>query len=575
MSEQPPPASAASMAQGSNNAPPVGGPSAAPPAAALASRAAIPGSHLVPPVVWRTLTLADFFARVMHEDDPMALLLAHFEDGAALGLFLANAKAKELRAFLALADPPLWKERGRANLNAVSCIGLVSELFNHRFALQQSSLAQRAGSSSSRPSHRQQESKSRSQTDSDDDDAEEETDDDEGYASPPGRDERKSTRPPPQESPSKRARKTPQQAKADKQKQLEDDTRRRAKDKSRSKSSAAEAKESKSVRRSILKPSAAVGSASKLKRAGSDSERSDSDLDESVLAAIAKTPAVKRASKQEKKNKSAKKRKSSARTSKRSKGKQHRARPSSDEDSPSDPSSIDSSAASSSSTSSSGSDFESSDSETDYRADLRALAPKAKKSKRAHRDAAYLRQFKGGRPMAKEFIRNVLTEGKSILSVFRDRTWSKPRNEREALALSRIIDALRKGKYEEACELAVRRLAGVDNADRSGNWRMCDEYEGVLDKKSFVPDEVLVGALKNVMRLQAMEKQAMPTPASQSHYTSLASSARPSRPPMSSRAQGQRDTAGGNSAAASSGASSSAKKKFSSSGERGYGSKKQ
>jgi hypothetical protein len=112
------------------------------------------------------------------------------------------------------------------------------------------------------------------------------------------------------------------------------------------------------------------------------------------------------------------------------------------------------------------------------------------------------------RPLAKAFIRNALASrgGKGlILDVFKEHNFKSNRNEREVLALARVVDALRKQDYANALELVVRRLVGVQSADTSGNWKMCDAFELVMDRQSYVPDAFLARAIKNVNRLEALE----------------------------------------------------------------------
>ena len=79
--------------------------------------------------------------------------------------------------------------------------------------------------------------------------------------------------------------------------------------------------------------------------------------------------------------------------------------------------------------------------------------------------------------------------------------------------LARAIDLMRKGRYEETLEALVRRLVGVETADRSGNWKLCDAFELITEKQSFVPDDFLARALKAVKRIEAVEgrkKETLP-----------------------------------------------------------------
>ena len=120
--------------------------------------------------------------------------------------------------------------------------------------------------------------------------------------------------------------------------------------------------------------------------------------------------------------------------------------------------------------------------------------------------------------LAKPWIRNALAsmEGRgTILELHKDKTYKTERNKRECETLSKIIDCLRKQKHaprnvKRALEFAVRRLVGVQTADMSGSWAVCDQFELVMDKQSFVPDEVLARALKNAARIESLEQTARP-----------------------------------------------------------------
>jgi hypothetical protein len=114
--------------------------------------------------------------------------------------------------------------------------------------------------------------------------------------------------------------------------------------------------------------------------------------------------------------------------------------------------------------------------------------------------------------LAKPWIRNALAsmEGRgTILDIHKDKLYKQERNKRECETLSKIVDCLRKRKkpdVKRALEFAVRRLVGVQTADMSGSWAVCDQFELVMDKQSFVPDEFLARALKNAARLEALEQ---------------------------------------------------------------------
>lgn len=54
-------------------------------------------------------------------------------------------------------------------------------------------------------------------------------------------------------------------------------------------------------------------------------------------------------------------------------------------------------------------------------------------------------------------------------------------------------------------ETVVRRLVGVETADRSGDWKLCDAFELITSKQSYVPDDFMARALKTVRRIEAIE----------------------------------------------------------------------
>ena len=112
--------------------------------------------------------------------------------------------------------------------------------------------------------------------------------------------------------------------------------------------------------------------------------------------------------------------------------------------------------------------------------------------------------------LAKPWIRNALAsmEGRgTILDIHKEKDYKQERNKRECETLSKIVDCLRKKHpdVKRALEFAVRRLVGVQTADMSGSWAVCDQFELVMDKQSFVPDEFLARALKNAARLESLE----------------------------------------------------------------------
>lgn len=115
------------------------------------------------------------------------------------------------------------------------------------------------------------------------------------------------------------------------------------------------------------------------------------------------------------------------------------------------------------------------------------------------------------RPVARKMLRNILARGPSVHHVTRyDTTFKSERNRRECLALAKILDAARASDVELVKELAARRYSGVHLSDLSGDWNYCDVLEGVVDKQSYLPDDLLQRVVKSVMRVEALDKSAAP-----------------------------------------------------------------
>jgi hypothetical protein len=173
-----------------------------------------------------------------------------------------------------------------------------------------------------------------------------------------------------------------------------------------------------------------------------------------------------------------------------------------DVDSESDPSVASSSSASSSSSDSS--------SESDSGAAPSAAANFISRKSRSRAIDDGVEESGMAKPLAKQFVRNLMAQAGrhgSAYEVYKyDVRFKKERNRRECMALARILDSLLSKEYKSALERLCRRLAGVHAADQGGdNWAICDAFELVMEKQSFVPDAHLQRAVKSVMRLQALE----------------------------------------------------------------------
>lgn len=166
-------------------------------------------------------------------------------------------------------------------------------------------------------------------------------------------------------------------------------------------------------------------------------------------------------------------------------------------------------ATSSSSSSSSSSDSSScSSSDSDSDSDSGFL------SSRSRRRGIFDGMEKSGiaKPLAKKWLRNLFHaaggSARSVLSVYKEHEFKSTRSQREVHCLARVIDLLLSKNYDAALETIVRRLVGVETADSSGNWKLCDAFELITERQSFVPDVFLAHALKSVKRIEALEGAA-------------------------------------------------------------------
>jgi len=151
--------------------------------------------------------------------------------------------------------------------------------------------------------------------------------------------------------------------------------------------------------------------------------------------------------------------------------------------------------------------------DVDAYADGTRDATRSRHSERSRREEVDDR-MPSQRPMAEQFMRRALAQGdySSLAQAFTAHTWKSERNKNECLTLARALDHLRRKRprVSDAIELLSRRLAGVDIADDTGNWAICQALEGGSshERQSLVPEDVMRGALKSVVQLQAIQKTA-------------------------------------------------------------------
>lgn len=74
----------------------------------------------------------------------------------------------------------------------------------------------------------------------------------------------------------------------------------------------------------------------------------------------------------------------------------------------------------------------------------------------------------------------------------------KQRNVSEMLILARIIDELRLGRVKTGMELAVRRIIGVQAAEKNGSWQVCDTLTGDARTTSFLPESFAKHTIKRM-----------------------------------------------------------------------------
>jgi hypothetical protein len=115
-------------------------------------------------------------------------------------------------------------------------------------------------------------------------------------------------------------------------------------------------------------------------------------------------------------------------------------------------------------------------------------------------------------PMAREWIESVLMGQGPTGTVYQvmkyNQKFNHVRNARECQAWARVIDAMLKFDSVQALELAVRRCAGVQAADMSNNWDMCDQFELVMENQSYIPARFMARVAKAVTRLHNIKKGA-------------------------------------------------------------------
>jgi hypothetical protein len=153
------------------------------------------------------------------------------------------------------------------------------------------------------------------------------------------------------------------------------------------------------------------------------------------------------------------------------------------------------------------SDYESAAEESDYEAPARVarprehLAARSSRARAASPAAATLEEqlvsAGVGSSLAPQLLANILRgrEQASVEQVLASRTYQSQRNNKEVLALARVVDCLRRGHSEAALELTLRRISGVLLGDKSEKWSMCDFLMHDTAATAYLPHAVLQQAL--------------------------------------------------------------------------------
>ena len=91
--------------------------------------------------------------------------------------------------------------------------------------------------------------------------------------------------------------------------------------------------------------------------------------------------------------------------------------------------------------------------------------------------------------------------------------WVVKRNKHEAETLAQVVDLLNQRDHAGALRVTLLRLAGIQQADETGSWELCDAICQASAAHSFLPREVLEKALKKA----ALMKRLVPSNSARSN----------------------------------------------------------
>jgi hypothetical protein len=86
--------------------------------------------------------------------------------------------------------------------------------------------------------------------------------------------------------------------------------------------------------------------------------------------------------------------------------------------------------------------------------------------------------------------------------------WQQRRNQRECHTIAQAVDALVGGKVELALSVLLRRLVGVQLADETGQWEVCDAITGSTGAHSLLPRQDLRRALKEAATMCRLQERS-------------------------------------------------------------------
>jgi hypothetical protein len=101
--------------------------------------------------------------------------------------------------------------------------------------------------------------------------------------------------------------------------------------------------------------------------------------------------------------------------------------------------------------------------------------------------------------MAPTVFRNTQSAG-SVLNWVNSQEWNTARNRRECLALAAALDTLVAEGVDtnsDGIEILVRRLSGVQLADKYDNWDLCQAVEWPYASQSLLDQHLLARAIKD------------------------------------------------------------------------------